>query len=292
VPTHFDALGFPFQDEGQFQELLSTAFDRASDVVEHSEGRTAMYRDPSGATVSIHVNRRNNFECCQPGLEGSFHGRWRPLGVVPDKDCRFCDLVYAELLADEDEMIYPFALSVETLGAERALIPYEEPGEVRLAGLWEEGEIWPDEASFTKDQEAEWGDVPAPPELDVPTMRGFASRSLIPSGTFSFEGEPMSSHVLAHGFVSSVEERHNELGDGSFRLVRLDTLGGVFHTCMAPGTLEREDLLAPGAVVRATLWLVGSPLTLREKPGPVPVLEQDGEAKRPGRLRRRLLGKS
>jgi len=279
VPTHFDALGFPFEDEGQFQELLSTAFDRASDVVEHSEGRTVMYRDPSGATVTIHVNRRNSFECCQPGLEGSFHGRWRPQGIVPDKDCRFCDLVYAELLDDEDEMIYPFALSVETLGAERALLPYEEPGEVRFAGLWEEGEIWPDEASFEKGQDAKWGDV------------GFASRSLIPSGTFSFEGEPMSSRVLAHGFVSSVEKRHNELGDAPFLVVRLDTLGGVFDTCMAPGTLEREELLAPGAVVRATLWLVGRPLTLRDEPGPVPVREQEGEAKRPGRLRR-LLGKS
>lgn len=291
MPTHFEALGFPVRDETQFPELLGAALDRASDVVEHADGRTVMYRDPSGATLSIHVDRRGGFECCQPGFEGSFHARWRPLGIVPDKVCRFCDLAYAELLDGEDEMVYPFALSVETLGEQRALIPYEELGEVRFAGLWEEGEVWPDEPSFSEAQKAEWSDVPAPPELDVPTMGGFAAQSLIPSGTFSFEGEPMSSHVLAHGFVSSVEERHNELGNAPFRVVRLDTLGGVFDTCMAPGTLEREELLAPGAVVRATLWLVGRPLTVREEPGQVPVLDEGGEVKQPGRLRR-LLGKS
>jgi hypothetical protein len=289
VATHFDALGFPVRDEAQFQELLSTAFDRASErgeVAEHAEGRTATYRDPSGATLSIHVDRRNNFECCQPGLEGSFHARWRPMGVVPDKGCRFCDLLFADLLDDDDEMFYPFALTIETLGTDRALIPYEQPGEVRFAGLWEEGEVWPDEESFSQAQEVEWGDVPAPPELDVPTMRGFASRSLIPSGTFSFDGEPMSSHVLAHGFVSSVEERHNELGDAPFRVVRLDTLGGVFDTCLGPGTLEQEALLAPGTVVRAALWLVGRPLTLREEPGVVPVLDDESEEEQPGKLRR------
>ncbi len=286
MPTHFEALGFPVHSKAEGRELLSTAFDRATDVVEHSEGRTATYRDPSGATLSIHVDRRSSFECCQPGFEGRFHARWRPVGIVRDEGCRFCDLVYAELLDDADEMIYPFTLSVETLGAERALIPYEEPGEVRFAGLWEEGEVWLDEAAFTKSQEEEWADVPAPEELDVPTMRGFASRSLVPSGTFTFKGGPMSSHVLAHGIVSSVEERHNELGDAPYRFVRLDTLGGAFDTCLAPGTVEREQLLAPGAVARATLWLVGRPLTLRDEPGPVPVVEDEQETERPGRLRR------
>lgn len=286
MPSHFEALGFPVNDEGSARELLSTGFDRASDFVEYAEGRTATFRDSSGASLSIHVDRRNEFVCCQPGFEGAFHARWRPVGVVRDQACRFCDLVYAELLDDEDEMIYPFALSVETLGAERALIPYEDPGEVRFAGLWEEGELWPDEPAFTRAQEAEWADVPAPEELDVPTMRGFASRSLVPSGTFTFEGSAMSSHVLAHGIVSSVEERHNELGDAPFRFVRLDTLGGVFDTCLAPGTVEREELLVPGAVARATLWLVGRPLTLREEPGPVPIMEDEGEEEQPGRLRR------
>ena len=92
----------------------------------------------------------------------------------------------------------------------------------------------------------------------------------------------MTPHVIAHGVVSSVDERRNELGAAPFRVVRLDTLGGVFDTCLAPGTVEHEELLAPGAVARATLWLVGRPLTLREEPGPVPKVEADGRS----RLRR------
>jgi hypothetical protein len=268
---HFASVGFAFSDQKQGEELLSTAFDRASergDVVEHDEGQSAAYRDPSGATLIMHADRRGGFGCCQPGFEGSFHARWRPLGVVRDPDgCRFCDLVYAELLGDEDDDHgIPFALRIETMAADRALIPYEEPGEVRFAGLYESGKVWPDEATFKEAQEAEWADVPPPPEL--PVLRGWASRSLIPAGTF--ERGAMTPHVVAHGIVSSVEERQNELGQAPFKVVRLDTLGGVFDTCLAPNTLDHEELLAPGAVVGASLWLVGRPLTLRDEPGPVP----------------------
>jgi hypothetical protein len=290
VPSHFESLGFAVADENELRELLSAAFERATergDVVEHAEGSTATYRDPSGAALSIHTDRRGGFECCQPGFEGRFHARWRPLGVAADPDgCRFCDLVYAELLDDEDEMVYPFALRLETMAAERVLIPYGEAGEVRFTGLWEEGEVWPDEDAFREAQEAEWGDVPAPEELDVPALRGFASRSLIPAGTFGFDGAPLTPHVIAHGIVSSVEERRNELGEAPFRVARLDTLGGVFDTCLEPGTVEPEELLAPGAVARATLWLVGRPLTLRDQPGPVPPFEHEDDRAEGGLLRR------
>ncbi len=182
-------------------------------------------------------------------------------------------------------------MRVETMAAERVLIPYGESGEVCFTGLWEEGELWGDEAAFAQAQEAEWADVPAPEELDVPALRGFASRSLIPSGTFAFDGGTMTPHVLVHGIVASVEERQNELGDAPFLVVRLDTLGGLFDTCLAPGTLETEEQLVPGAVARATLWVVGRPLTLRGEPGPVPHMEEDGERERPG-LVRRLFRKS
>ena len=285
MPTHFEAVGFPARDEGALRELLGPALDSAA-FVEHADGRSALYRDPSGATLTVHMDERGGLECCHPGYDGPFHARWRPLGVIADRQCRFCDLVYSELLDDENEMIYPLALTVETLGTDRALIPYAEPSEVRFAGLWEEGEAWPDEAAFDEAQETEWSDLTLPVEVDVPIPVGFASRSLIPSGTFGFDGAPLSSHVLAHGIVVSVEERTNELGKSPFRVVRLDTLGGVFDTCLAPGTAEREELLAPGAVVRATLWLVGRPLTLRDEPGAVPLLGEDLQPARPGLLRR------
>jgi hypothetical protein len=108
---------------------------------------------------------------------------------------------------------------------------------------------------------------------------------VISSGTFGVDG-PQTSHVIAHGIVDSVEERRNELGRARFLLVRLDTSGGIFDTCLAPGTLEHEELLAAGAAVRAALWLVGRPLTLRDQPGPVPAVEAEGQNKRGGFLRR------
>ena len=71
------------------------------------------------------------------------------------------------------------------MGAERALIPYGEPGEVRFAGLWESGTLWPDEAAYEETQEPEWAvRLPEIPGLELePSIRGFASRSLIPTPT-------------------------------------------------------------------------------------------------------------
>lgn len=271
--SHLASVGFQ-RSEGDAKELISTAVDRATEVVEHADGKTATYRDPSGATLTVHLSDEGDLHCVKPGFEGDSRARWRPVAVTRDPECRFCDFVCAELL-EEDEPVYPFVLSVVTIGSDRALIPYGEPGDVRFTGLWENGELWQDEEAFRKAEEAEWGDVEVPEALrdEIPAFRGWASRSLIPVGAFSEPGS-MTPHVIAHGIVSSVEERRNELGGATFRLVRLDTLGGVFDVCLAPGSLEREELLAPGAVARATLWLVGRPITLRKEPGPVPALER------------------
>ena len=291
--SHFEAVGFTVGDHEAQKALLETAFERATesgDVVQHADGVSATYRDPSGALFTIHKNLGGGFECGKPGFESRVSARWRPVHVVRDRDCAFCDLVYAELLDDDDEMIYPLLLSVETIGAERALIPYDESGEVRFAGFWEGGEVWADEEVFEEAQKAEWADLEVPEVIraEIPAFGGFSSRSVISSGTFGLDG-PQTSHVIAHGIVDSVEERLNELGRAPFLLVRLDTSGGIFDTCLAPGMLEREELLAPGAVARATLWLVGRPLTLRDEPGPVP--EVEAERRKRFAFARRLLGR-
>lgn len=286
--SHFESVGFAVGDEEQQEKLLLTAFDRASEngeVVHHAEGVTATYRDPSGALFTLHKNPGGGFECGKPGFESRTRARWRPVHLVRNQECAFCDLVYAELLDDVDEMVYPFLLSVETIGADRALIPFGEPAEVRFAGLWEKGEVWANEADFEEAQKEAWADMEVPEELagEITAFGGWSSRSVISTGTFG-EGAAQTSHVLAHGLVDSVEERRNELGGARFLVVRLDTSGGVFDTCLAPGTLQREEQVAPGAVVRAALWLVGRPITLRKDAGPVPTLKERG-------FLRRLLGR-
>jgi hypothetical protein len=282
--SHFDDVGFAVYREAEAKELISSAIEVAvarGDVVEDENGVTTTYRDPSGARLTVYDDRGGGLPCVAVGFEGDHRVRWRPLGVVRvGGDCRACDLVYAELLEDEDEMILPFALSVETMGVERALIPYGEAAEVRFAGLWEEGVVWPDEEAFRETQEAEWAhvEVPEPLRGEIPALRGWAVRSLIPSGTF---GQPMTPHVIAYGIVESTEERQNELGGGAFEVVRLDTLGGVVEACLPAGS----ESFSPGKIVQATLWLVGRPLTLRDESGPVPEMEPPRGQKR-SRLRR------
>lgn len=196
MASHFDAVGFSAGRE-EFGELLSAAWSRAvssNAVVEHSSGSTASYRDPSGALLTIHLNERNELACAQPSFDSELRARWRPESIVPDESCVFCDLVYAELLDADGEMVYPIATHVESIGANRELIPFGEPGEVRIVGLCESGEVWPDESAF------------------LAAQSGFSAQSFVPSGTFG-DGA-MSAHAIAHGIVTSVEERRNELCGG------------------------------------------------------------------------------
>ena len=145
MASRFDAIGFGVGRE-RAPELLGAAVERATDagnVVEHADGRTLHYVDASGATLALHFDRDGDFACGQPGFAGETAFRWKPLNLVPDPDgCRSCDLVQGELLDADDALYYPFLLTIETLGATRSLIPFGEAGDVRFAGLWEEGEVW------------------------------------------------------------------------------------------------------------------------------------------------------
>ncbi len=253
MTIHFDTVGFSVAGYDEFGQLVSAAYDRAASVdavVDHTSGWTATYRDPSGALLTIH-STGHEIVCIQPSFDSDLRIRWRPLTVVPDESCAFCDVVSAEFLASNDEMIYPFAMHIESIGANRALIPFAEPAEARLAGLCESGEVWPDENAFYGAQDARM-------DKGGRAVR-FGSQMFVPSGMFG--SGPMTAHALVHGIVVSVEERQNELGGGSFRVARLDTYGGQIDTCWAPG---QGDGLVPGAVAKVSLWLIGDPITLRD----------------------------
>ena len=51
--SHFNATGFALSDPGELEEMIMQAEARAEEagsVVEHKDGRTARYVDPSGAS--------------------------------------------------------------------------------------------------------------------------------------------------------------------------------------------------------------------------------------------------
>ena len=92
----------------------------------------------------------------QPGFDTQTECRWSPqVGEAVDPSCRFCDVVEAEMLGegDGDEMLYPFALTVETIGEVRKRIRFKRPGLVTFAALLEEGGVWADEETFHAAQE-------------------------------------------------------------------------------------------------------------------------------------------
>ena len=88
----------------------------------------------------MHFDRAGSLACGQPGFDSERRFSWRPTGLAPDQEgCRFCDLVMAEMLGEEadenQEMLYPFALTVETIGEVRKQIRFKRPGLVSFAAL-------------------------------------------------------------------------------------------------------------------------------------------------------------
>ena len=256
--SHFHATGFLVSDDlDAAQAMLARAEEaalRAGDVVEHGDGRTLRYVDPSGATLSVHVGHDGSLLCAHPGFDGGSRFRWRPAEVIPSPDgCRFCDLVHAEMLGDaadgvaRREMYYPIALTVETIGQVRDRLPYGEPGFFTFAALAEDVELWESEEAFLAGQAAHEAKL--------------APESLIPLGLFPAAAEEdhvATSRVLANGIVRSATRRQNELGGGIFFHLRLETYGGTFDVCVGRSALQHDA--RPGTVLGGTFWLVGRPL--------------------------------
>src|SRR5919198_3315758 len=63
MASHLNAVGFGADNLEDVQDLLRVASERAAetgDTVEHADGRTIRYEDPSGATLAIHVDDDGN----------------------------------------------------------------------------------------------------------------------------------------------------------------------------------------------------------------------------------------
>jgi len=239
------------------EELLVNAerlAGEAGNVVDHRDGRTFRYVDPSGAALTMHFDRSGAGACAHPGFDSEAQFLWRPGKLIADRaGCRYCDLVTAEMFGDDPEylsgavtpeMLYPLALTIETIGEVRKQIKYKRRALVTFSALLEEGEVWDNEEAFLGSQNDEVKMAP---------------QSLIPMGLFHGSGEGVTSQVLAYGTVRSAQERRNELGGGEFLLIRVETLGGTFDVCAAPEDLEGSSP-QPGAVLGGVFWLIGRPL--------------------------------
>lgn len=249
------AVGWLSGDDGAEAEFrrLVRVLERAAEaglVEEHRHpDRTATLTvtDASGARLVMHADRRGEVGCVKASFGTGHVLAWHPTDVEADPGCPFCSLVHAEIRDDDGDVITIVGVGMDAIGTVRARARESRAGHV--SALCAGGRVWRDEQDYADEHAGEEG-----PSLAVP--------GLIPTGLFGPDGPSTGDVALA---ARVIEARHlrNELGGGDFTVVTVASLIGPLDLCAAPGTLEDDGLLAPGAVVACDALLVGRPADLR-----------------------------
>jgi hypothetical protein len=88
---------------------------------------------------------------------------------------------------------------------------------------------------------------------------GFASRSYVPSGTFTPEGgatEPPQAFGIFTGHVLEAAAKRNRRTGAAFYWALVDTLGGTFDVLVDPELLTEPP--RPGGILQGSFWFSGT----------------------------------
>jgi hypothetical protein len=250
VAGHFEAVGFEGERDSIAQFMWLAV--EAGTVRRHLDGgATNTWRDPSGASVVVHIDPDGAVACASPSFDATSRV---PIGggvLALDPDCRFCSPVLFEVVED-DELLYPLAVVLENIDEILDGNVDVPAGVLALTAFAEEIAVWPDQRAYE----------------DAGLSPTMASKSLIPSGLF-FE-EPArrrlfrrprrpesrpNPRAIITGIVETAETVHNEATNTSFVHAKVDTYGATVDCVLSTRELTSE--LSAGNLVQGSFWLIG-----------------------------------
>jgi hypothetical protein len=246
VPSQFSALGFDVASGEDLAALASRVAERA-DTVNAREGQYLKWAPPSGEQLWLQVKHNGDAMGMNPHFEGrssvrvGIEARVARDGHTP-LDGTF--LAWANPPADGGSGgDYPFVFDSPDAAVHEDL----ELPIVVIAQI----------AAFAQHVKV-FASVDDYDVARVSEGLGFPSRSFIPSGLFSPDGQPVvppEPHALIAGHVVSAEERRNAITGASFWWVLLDTVGGTFDAVLDADLVEH--VIEPGNVISGWFWLSG-----------------------------------
>jgi hypothetical protein len=238
MPSHFDNIGLGVTDD--FGRMITTLAARGESEL-GERGSRLLWSDPSGARLAAFVDDTGAIQCAKPSFAGRSTVLARGASETPEPEgCPFCAVTTVEVL-EGGELAYPLALERED--AHRVLPMAGDSTPIVVCAFAQDISTWVDEDDYTASQD------PAEP--------GFAPRSLIPSGLFSFSGEPEPPQAMAivTGVVARGGRRTNSYTGASFDWCELDTYAATVDVVAAP----QPEPFAPGQVVQGDFWLIAYP---------------------------------
>lgn len=246
MPSQFSALGFSVTSGEDLAALASQVADRAA-TINARDGQYLKWAPPSGEQLWLQVKHTGDAMGMNPHFEGKSVVRVAIEARIARKGHTPLDGTFLAWANPPDGASaggdYPLVFDSPDAAVHEAL---ELPVVVtaQIAAFAQQARVFQTEHAYEVARVAEG--------------LGFPSRSFIPSGLFSPDGEPVlppEPHALIAGHVLDADERHNAVTGAPFWWALLETVGGTFDAVIDPALISEP--IERGNIVSGWFWLSG-----------------------------------
>lgn len=252
MASHYSSIGFRIDTADDFGQLVEE-LARDALPIEVRNGRYLRWSSPSGAEIWIQVDGSNGIVGAAPHFAGEAELQAALTGRVARPDDTELDGAFRAIVDPSDEEpgggAYPLVFDSPDFHCHAGL-PLPATLAVQVAAFAHEITVY--------DTIAAYGAVHRGPGH-------FASRSLIPSGTFEPGGaaiEPPLAQAIMTGHVRRSGRRVNEHSGLPFQWAEVESYRAVFDVVIDPALATVPPV---GGVVHGTFWLSGRPRPTRKR---------------------------
>lgn len=245
VPSQFSALGFSITSGEDLAALASQVADRA-DTINAREGQYLKWAPPSGEQLWLQVKHNGDAMGMNPHFQGLSVVRVAIEARIARDNHTPLDGTFLAWANPPDTGTggeYPFVFDSPDAAVHEALeLPVVVTAQV--AAFAQHARVFPNADAYEVARVAEG--------------LGFPSRSFIPSGLFSPDGQPIvppEPHALIAGHVIDASERRNAVTGATYWWALVDTVGGTFDAVIDPDLLSSP--IESGNIVSGWFWLSG-----------------------------------
>ncbi|MCG8349407.1 MAG: hypothetical protein MI924_16700 [Chloroflexales bacterium] len=245
MPSHFSTIGIPIQSQDELLALAQRVVDNSiGHDTEH--GYYLQWSSSCGAEVWLQINQNNDLIGVTPHFSGKSRVRVGLTQRVLHPDSTELDGAlygWADPASDDPASgCYPLVFDTPDFTLhQHILLPAIVT--VQVAAFAHDVSVFASAKAFAASQTSEFK---------------FASKSYIPAGTFTPDGEEVKSpeaHAMFTGHILEAEMRTNQLTGQAFYWALVETLCATYDVVIDPELLDA--LPHVGNVLYGSFWISG-----------------------------------
>jgi hypothetical protein len=248
MPDPFSTIGFPLQDQSEFADL-ATDLAAEAQLIPVSGGAYLLWASPGGEQVWLQVDADSYLVGMTPHFAGKSQVSVSVGSILRRPGETFLDGTIRGWVNKTDANTeiggYPIVVDVPNLATHGRL---ELPicVDVQVAAFAREASTFASEDAYYASQEPGW-------------FKSLASRSYIPSGTFTPRGgatEPPQAFGIFTGHILEAAAKRNRRTGAPFYWALVDTLLGTFDVLIDPELLPHPP--RAGNILQGSFWFSGT----------------------------------